>query len=237
MPPVQIAVLNASTVLTDAQVQAVVPALQTQVSRDFAPVWGVDATLSFVARGHQPPAGAWWMSILDDADQAGALGYHDLTSAGLPLGKVFARTDLQSGSSWTVTVSHELLEMLADPDINRTVLATGAKHAGKAYAYEVCDAVEDDSLGYLVDGVRVSDFVTRAWFEPGEKTGPFDQGGHATAALQLAKGGYIGVYEFTGGKGWTQLTDATSRHVDRAPHGSRRERRRRDRALWRRSEP
>jgi len=49
--------------------------------------------------------------ILDDSDQAGALGYHDLTSDGLPIGKVFAASDLKAGTSWTVTASHELLEM------------------------------------------------------------------------------------------------------------------------------
>ena len=56
--------------------------------------------------------------MTDNPDQAGALGYHEITSQGTPLGKVFAKLDLQSGASWTVTLSHELLEMLADPWIN-----------------------------------------------------------------------------------------------------------------------
>ena len=62
---------------------------------------------------------------MDDSDQAGALGYHDLTSAGLPMGKVFARTDLQNNLSWTVTVSHELLEILGDPMINTHLSVSG----------------------------------------------------------------------------------------------------------------
>jgi len=37
---------------------------------------------------------------------------------------------------------------------------------GKIYALEVCDAVESDKLGYEIDGVMVSDFITPAWFEP-----------------------------------------------------------------------
>ena len=51
MANVQIAVINASTVLNDAEVQAAVPALQTQVHRDFAPPWGIDADLMFVPKG------------------------------------------------------------------------------------------------------------------------------------------------------------------------------------------
>ena len=52
--------------------------------------------------------------------------------------------------------------MLADPWINWCAQGTD----GKIYALEVCDAVESDKLGYEIDGVMVSDFITPAWFEP-----------------------------------------------------------------------
>ncbi len=48
MADIKIQISNESTVLTNDQVQAAVPALQTQVNRDFAPVWGTDADLEFV---------------------------------------------------------------------------------------------------------------------------------------------------------------------------------------------
>jgi hypothetical protein len=48
MANIQIAVTNASKVLTDKQVQQVLPGLQTQIHRDFAPVWGIDADLTFI---------------------------------------------------------------------------------------------------------------------------------------------------------------------------------------------
>ena len=91
MANVKVAVMNDSTVLSDTEVTAVLPALQKQVHRDFAPVWGVDADLVFVAAGQHPPADHWWLVILDNPDQAGALGYHDLNNGGLPVGKVFAK--------------------------------------------------------------------------------------------------------------------------------------------------
>jgi hypothetical protein len=139
MANIKVAVFNVSTVLTAEQVQAALPALQTQVSRDFAPVWGIDAELEFIPTGRRLPVDAWWLGVFDNSDVAGALGYHDLTPAGRPLGKVFAGTDLHTGHSWTVTMSHELLEMLADPDINLTVFVQDSHSTGRLYAYESFD--------------------------------------------------------------------------------------------------
>jgi hypothetical protein len=184
MPLPVIAITNVSTCLTDPQVEAILPALQKQVSDEFKAYWEQDCTLSFVPKG-QPLIAGWWQIIIsDNPDQAGALGYHELTSAGAPLGKVFARLDLDIGSLWTVTLSHELLEMLADPWINWCAMGSDSK----IYALEVCDAVEADDLGYSIDGVRVSDFVTPAWFEP-TCADRLDFKKHISKELELARGG------------------------------------------------
>jgi hypothetical protein len=50
---------------------------------------------------------------------------------GFPIGKVFAASDLKAGTSWTVTASHELLEMLGDPNINLTVFVQKQQHRGR----------------------------------------------------------------------------------------------------------
>ena len=55
LAPIQISVINASTVVTDDEVRPVVDALQKQVTNDFFPAWGVDAQLNFVPTRHQPP--------------------------------------------------------------------------------------------------------------------------------------------------------------------------------------
>src|SRR5713226_8154164 len=107
MANIKIAIWNQSTVLEDAAVSAAIPALQTQIHRDFAPIWGVDADLAFVPKAQRPAAGSWWLIMADNSDLAGALGYHELTEEGLPLGYVFAATDQQAGLQWTVTASHE----------------------------------------------------------------------------------------------------------------------------------
>ena len=234
--PLQISVINASTVLTDAEIRPVVNALQQQVTHDFRPVWGVDAELTFVPSGSSPPIGTWWLTILDDADQAGALGYHDLTPDGLPLGKVFAATDLKYGTSWTVTASHELLEMLADPNINLTVFVQNENTTGTLYAYEVCDACESDAYAYKIGSVQVSDFVFPSWFEDFRPEGStqFDQVNKITEPLELLSGGYIGVFSVSDGSGWQQMT-AEKTPIDaihRGNVGSRRERRRTPHTQW-----
>jgi hypothetical protein len=233
---INISVINASSVLSDADIQKVVPALQTQVHRDFAPAWGIDAELNFVPHGKRPAPNTWWLAVLDNSDQAGALGYHDITRQGLPLGKVFAKSDMQFGLQWSVTASHELLEMLADPDINLTAFVQKDMEHGRLFAYEVCDAVEADELGYQIDGVQVSDFVFPSWFESFRKSNgtQFDYCKLVKEPFQLLKGGYIGVYDVNGGGGWVQLTADQSPHVyaARPKVGTRRERRRTPRDQW-----
>ncbi|SEM65444.1 hypothetical protein SAMN05192574_101349 [Mucilaginibacter gossypiicola] len=234
MSSIKIAVQNQFIGLTDQQVQAVVDALQIQVHEHFAPAWGIDAEITFYPKGALP-SGAWQLIILDNSDQAGALGYHDLTSEGLPLGKVFAGTDLKFGTSWSVTASHELLEMLGDPDINLTVFVENKAGTGVLYAYENCDACEDDSFAYLINGIKVSDFVFPSWFQKFHLPGTqFDYGKHITQPFELLKGGYIGVYDIESGSGWQQKypADQVLKYSMRAHIGSRRERRKTPKSQW-----
>ncbi len=211
----KVQIVNKSTVLSDNYISSAVPSLQKQVSEHFAPVWGIDASLSFCKE--TPDVDAWVLGIFDDSDQAGALGYHDLTKAGLPMGKVFARTDLTCGSSCTVTISHELLEMLADPYINRAVQV-----GTDWWAVEVGDPVEDDKFGYEIDGFLVSDFVYPSWFKMQDSpSAVYDYNKIVSKPLRILIGGYQMVYSQT--KGWTQIGDEMK--MRRIHPGSRREKR------------
>ncbi len=216
-----VAVVNHSTVVSDTEVAITVDALQRQVTNHFEPHWNAGASLIVVdstAAGHamrlrasevvqQLPEGAWLLALLDDSDQATALGYHALDPKDIPIGKVFARSDQAAGLSWTVTASHELLEMLGDPYVS---LSVQIRDDGTAVAYETADAVEDDRFGYRIADVLVSDFVYPSWFIAASP-GPWDYREHCTGPLQLLPGGYIGVW--TPGKGWSQATaGGTPRH-------------------------
>jgi hypothetical protein len=203
-----IAIKNQSTVLTDTQVQTAVTALQIQVTRDWAPVWRTTATLVFLNKTQAVPAGAWPIYVLDTSDVSGALGYHDELASGVPYGRIFAKDAAKYGYSWTVTLSHELLEMLCDPNINLTVFRQTSSTAGSIYAYEVGDPVEADALGYKINNVLVSDFVYPAWFDQYQTVSgnQYDYGRHVTAPFQIAPGGYVSVFNVTRGSGWTQIT-------------------------------
>jgi len=60
----QIAVINESTAIADADVQNMLPAFDQQWNQDLLPVWGVDAaTFTFVPQGRRrPPALGGWCS-------------------------------------------------------------------------------------------------------------------------------------------------------------------------------
>jgi hypothetical protein len=217
----------------DADVEKTATALQGQVDNDFGPAWHTGAKIDFVASTSSPPAGVWVVAVLNNSDQAGALGYHDLTPDGLPLGKVFAGTDRQYNQQVSVTVSHEVLEMLGDPWINLSAQSDD----GKFYGWEACDAVEADSLGYEIDGVLVSDFVTPHWFGHGAGAVDFKQ--RLTSPFEIAPGGYISVFDPASGQGWTQVNGQAPASMaaqqlihSRARVGSRRERRIVGRANW-----
>jgi hypothetical protein len=191
-------VQNISTVLTDEQVHAVFPALKIQ-SDQVRKYWrSAEEVLIF---GAPPTPEAWQIIIADDSDQAGALGYHDYTPGGRPVSYVFAKTDLDNGYSWTVTLSHEFVEMIMDPFVQRCEQTGNSRF----HALELGDPVEADQLGYQLNGVLVSDFITPAWFVPGHPGPVYDWGRHCAKPLQILPGGYAYIWDPT--NGWHGLND------------------------------
>jgi hypothetical protein len=204
-----IAFIRETALLTDALVESYVAAQQAQIDGDFAPIWNLPATCVFVPPGQPIPAGAWQIVFKDHSDEAGDLGYHD--DQGNPIGYVFVADCLSDGVNWTVTASHETLELLADPTITKVVDASGEE-----YSWEVCDACEDDRFAYPVNGHHLSDFVLPSWFDPNGQT-PYTFRNAIQQPFGLAEGGYIGVRTLPDGP-WTQRMAMTAgpRQVKRA---------------------
>lgn len=195
-----ISVIRETDLLTDAQVAAYVAAQNVQIRRDFAPDWGKTAKCVVGKK-----RGAWPLYLRDHSDIAGALGYHTIDD-GVPEGYVFVADDIKHGVGWSVTASHEVLEMIGDPTANlvRPYLD------GASVAFEACDPCQADSLGYEINGVKLSAFVRMAWFtgkvKPKYAKTPYDSSGTIKAPLSLAPGGYIAVYK--NGQ-WTNHTAMT----------------------------
>ena len=201
----RVAVLNHSALVTDDEVKTAVAALQTQVHRDFAPAWGIDAELTFVDKGSEPAAGSWWLVIDDDSEYPGVLAYHTLTAEGLPQVKISVKHAVQAHWAWTMAASHDLMEMLANPMLNLTVFdAADNGTTGKLYVREICDPVSSPEYTYKIDGVVVSNFVFPSWFESFRKKGSsqFDYGNFLKSPFELGKGAYMTVFDVKEGSGW-----------------------------------
>ena len=175
---------NEATVDLEVDFDELIAAMQKYVDDFIVPVWGTPAKL---IKTDTFQKGAWAMVFLDDADQAGALAYHDLTPDGLPIAKVFVKTTLADKQLVSVSASHELVEMLVDPAIN---LMTTGPNPKLVYAYESADPVE--ALSFDVDGIQMSDFVYPAYFEVFHKPGSvhFDQMDKVSKPFQILSGGY-----------------------------------------------
>ena len=162
--PIEIQVQNISTAVKDAGLTAILEAVQAQLNQDVAPIWRSDTfQLVMVPAAEKMDPHTWQFIVADTCDQAGAAGYHETTSAGAPIGYAFAKTTLDARMHPSVTISHELVEMAGDPHIDQSCQWSDNPNP-QFDARELCDPVEDDSLGYEKTGVLVSDFVTPAYF-------------------------------------------------------------------------
>jgi hypothetical protein len=198
----KIAVFNKATTPLGVDLDALIPAMQAYIDKFIVPVWATPAKL---VKSKDFLPGAWAMVFLDDADEPGALAYHDLTPDGLPESKVFVRTTIDNGDLVSVSASHELVEMLVDPAIN--LMSTGPDPK-TIYAYESADPVE--ALSFKVNGIPMSDFVYPSYFEDFHKAGSvkFDQLGKVKRPFQILAGGYQII--FKGGK-WSQIFASESK--------------------------
>lgn len=193
-----IAVVNQSTLVPDAAASLMTRACAAQLRTNAAPIYDrTPAAVVFFPAMMAVPAGASTIALLDDSDQAGALGWHTEQAGGAMFGRVFARPVLTNGGdlltlplSVASVLSHEVLELFVDPHVN----LWADDNAGTAYALEVCDPVESDSYTMLVDTTRVtvSNFVTPAWFD--RLAGPharLDWMGKVKAPFTMSAGGYV----------------------------------------------
>lgn len=189
-----IGVVNLATVDLGAPLPALVAALQKFLDQFFVPIWGYPAKLVIYPNVKAIPADQWQFLFMDDADTAGALGYHDLTKNGQPVSKIFVKTTLADNQSVSVTACHELAEMLIDPGAQ----LWAQKPDGSFVAYEMSDPVEEQTFD--IDGIQMSNFVLPSYFESWKhaKGTKFDYLGKLTKPFQIAKGGYLIVAQ--GGK-------------------------------------
>jgi hypothetical protein len=182
----------------------VAAALQKQAIRDLAPIWSISATVDAFERLEDVPTGYWPLIIKDDIEEAGAEGIH-MDKDGQPFALITARSDL---NAWSLTASHESLEMLVDPFGNRLVAGDSpAQGQGRVeFLVEVCDPSEAADFAYRVNNILVSDFYTPHYFDPVKAAGVrYSFTGAIKGPRQVLKGGYLSWHDPVSDH-WFQLT-------------------------------
>jgi phospholipase C len=201
----QISVVNRTHTISDLELHRVVRAINRQIAEDFAPYWGFGGRLRVEGRASgrldskalADMRGDAILYLLDSAADADALGYHDRNARGVPFGFVFLDLCVQLGDPWSCTLSHEALELIADPQCNLLVRGPHPLNPARPDVYhyfEVCDAVQ--AQVYEIDSVCVSNFVLPAYFSPNEAQGTrTDFSGTGLRSFEVNPGGYIGFFD------------------------------------------
>ncbi len=165
-----VALVDVHHAIDPDELRRVATALTTQVNDHFAPVWDVTATVGIDAKPHQHPS---TIELRMDAKGAHPPGRHFKGPGGKSPSAVVYLSSLGKTwrDVWPFLASHELLEMLANPQGERTASAPHPDDETVTvdYLVEVCDpcAVQWYPI-HLPKGdkVRVSDFVVREYYEP-----------------------------------------------------------------------
>jgi len=177
----------------------VAAALQRQATRDFAPIWHQEGvTVDAFPRLEDVPVGYWPLIVVPDVQDAA--GVH-LDKDGQPYALI------EMSDSWSLTASHEMLEMLADPWGNRLVPGRAIKpDQGRVeYLVEVCDPSEAADFGYTVNDILVSDFYTPRFFDPeGNPATRYSFTGAITKPRTILRGGYISWHDPVSDHWWQQ---------------------------------
>jgi hypothetical protein len=157
--------------LPDGDVIAVMEAIQIQIDEQFAPKGYKSAKLEYVAKDKNPRAGTWRLIISSEKNPGWTTpGFHTFNGLlGVPEGFVYLDR-IQPVENWSITASHEVLEMLANPNVDLIAhrpikLETDKIEVFASYAYEVCDQCFTDDDAYEIGKVRVSNFVIPEWFD------------------------------------------------------------------------
>jgi hypothetical protein len=211
----QIALVRDTPALPVGDLLDVSAALQKQVARDFAPIWGVTATVSPFEAIEAVPLGYCRVLVVDDTHRADP-GVHE-TADGKPFALVTYRED------WDTLASHEVLEMLADPTLNRRVAGDSPdpQQGRVEFLVEVCDPCQAPEFGYAVNGRWMSDFYTPAYFDPVPASGVrYSFHGSITAPRQVLRGGYLAWRVPETGRWWVKRDNGAGEEILPLPDGA-----------------
>ena len=213
----QIALVPEGVSIKPSELTRVASALSKQVARDFGPIWNIQATVDPFATLDDVPSDYWPIIITRKVE--GAAGFHDDEH-----GQPFALVEFDA--DWSLTASHECLEMLADPfgrrlragNVPQQAIKLGLPNRRVRFLVEVCDPSEGTAFSYHVNGVLVSDFYTPDYFDPiAVSSVRYSFTGAVTAPRTVLNDGYISWHDPVTGH-WMQLRMFPDELSSKKPH-------------------
>jgi hypothetical protein len=212
-----ISLINRSKTLPDTRVQEVIRAINRQLKEDFEPYWQFGATLRLEGPTGKrlridslsDMRGDAVMYLIDGSNSKEATGWHLANCRDIPYGFVFLGLCEQIHEDWSVTLSHEALELVGDPMCNLLVQGNHPADRRKRvfHLFEMCDAVQAET--YTIDGVSVSNFVLPSYFSLGEQAGRRNDflgtvhDGKTLQSFGMNPGAYLNIMDPKTGK-WSQ---------------------------------
>ena len=204
-----ISLINHSEVITDEQVQQVIRAINRQLKEDFEPYWSFSATLRLEGPIGQRPSlskfsdmrGDAVLYLVDGVNSLGATGWHLANYGDIPYGIVFLGLCAKIKEAWSITLSHEALELVGDPMCNLLVQGNDPLDRRRRvfHLFEMCDAVQAES--YSIEGVSLSNFVLPSYFSLGEQPGRRNDflgrsyKGKTLESFDMNPGGYLNILD------------------------------------------
>src|SRR5258708_12423975 len=103
-----VALVSEESKISMGELSAVAAALQKQATRDLAPLWRLEATVTAFERLEDLPLDYWPVVVKDDIGDPRAAGYHqDQNGQPFPL--------VQYSAGWTLPPTHAPPPTLVDP--------------------------------------------------------------------------------------------------------------------------
>jgi hypothetical protein len=197
-----LSIANISTQIPDSDFQAAVAAIGKQVTEHFQPEWDAGATLTgqtYALPGKKAPVQQDADAVIYIGDSSedpttgvtGALGYHSITHKNIPYGFIYLDICAKAKETWSSVLSHEVLELLGDPDAAMTVTGPAPNNGTGTVYYdlEVCDPTQGDS--YTIDTIEVSNFVGRKYFGLSGGSGKTNYLNLRLSPFGVRPGGYL----------------------------------------------
>ena len=190
--PVRIALIDTTGTVRLQRLQEVAAAIEHQIRHDLGLFYDADARIIALRHGKSLPNRTWPVHIVPEANKDG--GFHADIS-GAPFAKVYI------GPHWTITASHQILEMVIDPTGSRLHTAPAIRvvngeiqnaRGNFPYLMEICGPCQSTDAAYTIDNVAVSDFITPQYFDRiAQPNARYSFNGSITAPRQVLKGGYL----------------------------------------------